>query len=71
MAKGIKSCAACSENPDPSKCRKFNNIISRLFGLLFKSDRSACIAQIRQVGIDGHANIMAQTQRRTIKRQPL
>jgi hypothetical protein len=42
--------------------------MSRLFGLLFRSDRAACIAQIRRVGLEGHAQAMADRRAHTIKR---
>lgn len=64
----IKTCADCADYPDPRKCRKFNNIMSKLFGVVFKSDRAACIAQIKQVDLDGHARIMAEMKAHTIKR---
>lgn len=66
--KQIKSCAECVEFADPRTCKKFNNFMSKLFGLVFSSDRAACIDQIKQCGLDGHAKIMADLRRHTIKR---
>jgi len=66
--KGIKSCAECSDHANPKDCKKFDNFMSKLFGFVFQSDRAACIAQIKLVGIDGHAKIMAEKQLHTIKR---
>ena len=68
MERQIKSCAECAEFPEPRACRKYNNFMSRLFGQLFKSDRAACIAQIKQLGLDGHARTMAEMRTQTIKR---
>ena len=68
MERQIKSCAECAEFPEPRACRKYNNLMSRLFGQLFKSDRAACIAQIKQLGLDGHARTMAEMRNQTIKR---
>lgn len=62
------SCAQCTEFPDPNKCSKFNNFISKLFGLVFRSDRCACITQIRELGLTGHALEMAKSGRQSIKR---
>ena len=62
------SCADCKEFPDPMACKKFNNAISKVFAVLFRSDRAACIRQIRDSGIDGHAKNMAESQRHTIRR---
>jgi len=66
--KQIKTCAACAEFADPRACTKFNNFMSKLFGLLFRSDRAACLAQIRHLGLDGHAKAMAESRSQTIKR---
>ncbi len=30
--------------------------MARIFSLFFKSDRAACIEQIRKIGIEGHTN---------------
>jgi hypothetical protein len=68
MEKQIKSCAECREFSDPRACKKFNNFMSKLFGLVFKSDRVACIAQIRRLGLEGHAKAMAETGTQTITR---
>jgi hypothetical protein len=66
--KQISSCAECAEFAEVQACAKYNNFMSKLFGFIFKSDRAACIAQIKRVGVDGHATIMAQLQKHTIKR---
>jgi hypothetical protein len=66
--KRIASCAECSEFPEPGACGKYNNFMSRLFGFLFRSDRAACIAQIRRLGREGHARTMAQLKRQSIPR---
>jgi hypothetical protein len=68
MEKQIKSCAECAEFSDPRTCSKFNNFMSRIFGLIFKSDRAACIAQIRYLGLEAHAKAMAEMGTQTIKR---
>ncbi len=62
------SCADCEQFSDPNECKKFNNLVARLFALLFRSNRSACIEQIRALGIQGHADDMSKHQRQTIKR---
>jgi hypothetical protein len=64
----LATCADCTEFPNPSDCKKFNNFVSKLFGLLFRSDRAACIRQIQKIGLEGHADNMAQHQRQTIRR---
>jgi len=67
-AAGFQSCAECTTHPDPSDCRKYNNIIARVFGWIFRSNRRACILQIRQQGLTGHAQLMAQQGRQSLPR---
>jgi hypothetical protein len=66
--KGINSCADCSEYSSPEKCKKFNNFMSKIFGLLFKSDRKACINLIREKGYENYALIMADSKNHTVKK---
>jgi Protein of unknown function (DUF3795) len=65
---GYSSCAECKDFPDPNDCKLFNNFVSRLFALVFRSDRAGCIAQIRELGIQGHADRMAESRRHSLKR---
>jgi hypothetical protein len=51
------------------KCKKYNNFISKAFGYIFNSDRSACINRIKEIGYDDFAIDMANSKRQTIKRQ--
>ena len=62
------SCADCAEMAEPNDCRKFNNLISKVFGLIFRSDRAACIHQISELGIQGHADNMAKGKRQSIRK---
>jgi hypothetical protein len=57
--KEIPSCADCGEFSDVRQCGKFNNFMSKFFALIFRSDRPACIEQIRSLGLAGHAKAMA------------
>lgn len=68
MDAGRSSCAACTQFPDAADCKMFNNLISKLFGLIFRSDRNACIQQIKAVGLKGHAERMAASGHQSIKR---
>ena len=61
------TCAECTDYPNAMDCRKFNNGISKVIGFLLRSDRAACIRQIKQLGVKGHAEDMAQNKRQTIK----
>jgi hypothetical protein len=67
MGKGIASCAECNEFADPKACKKFNNIMSKVFALLFKSNRPACVAQIKELGLEGHAKKMAELKKHSLK----
>lgn len=66
--KNISSCASCETHINPDDCKKFNNLIAKFFGLVFRSDRAACIRQIRKHGLEGHAKIMAEQKTQTIKK---
>jgi hypothetical protein len=62
------SCAECEEFADPNSCKLFNNFMAKAFSLLFRSNRAACIKQIRDVGIQGHAEMMAAHKLQSLKR---
>jgi hypothetical protein len=65
---GYATCADCQLVADSRDCRKFNNFIAKLFGLIFRSDRRACIVQIREIGVQGHAERMAAAGLQSIRR---
>ena len=52
MDKDITTCADCDEYEDLAKCRKLNNFISKIFKLIFKSDRLGNLTLIRQNGTE-------------------
>jgi len=62
------SCADCKEFADIMECPRFNNFISKLFGLIFRSDRKACVMKIRESGYEGFASFMAENKLHTIRR---
>lgn len=68
MQKNIATCADCGEFPEANDCRKFNTVISKVFGFLFRSNRAACIRQIREIGVQGHADRMAREKQHSIRR---
>ena len=68
MEHGYASCADCTTFTNPKDCKKFNNFISKIFALLFKSDRAACIACIKESGYEGYARFMAKQGLQSIKR---
>ena len=68
IAKGYASCADCTQFSDPRDCRMFNNAIAKLIGFVLRSDRAACIQQIKSLGLEGHAQQMAAAGRQSIRR---
>ena len=58
MEKGYKTCAECST--DVGDCKKFTNVVSKLFGFFFNSDRNACIDRIKAMGREEYAKEMAE-----------
>ena len=50
--KGIITCADCDEFEDLAKCKKLNNFISKIFKLIFKTDRLGNLQRIRQNGLE-------------------
>jgi hypothetical protein len=68
MAAGYATCADCVEHTDPRGCDKYHNLISRIFGFVFRSNRAACIARIREVGREEFAREMTQKGRHSLPR---
>ncbi len=68
MEHGYASCADCKDYSDPMACKKFNNFMSKIFAVIFKSDRAAGIAKIRESGYEEFATFMATHQLQSIKR---
>ncbi len=68
MAEQYSSCAECKDYGDTRECKMYNNWIAKIFGFIFRSDRSACIDQIRELGIEGHTKKMAEAKHQSIKR---
>ncbi len=66
--KGISTCAECGEFTDPMLCKKFNSFISRMIGLITRSDRAACIRQIREIGREPFAVKMAELKMHAIRK---
>ena len=62
------SCADCKQFEELNDCKRFNNFMSKIFAFIFRSNRAACIQQIRDIGIQEHANYMSKEKLQTIKR---
>jgi hypothetical protein len=67
--RGYGSCAGCATHPDPRACRKFNNPIAKVFGLVFNSNRAACVDKIRALGPEAYAAFMASRRRQSMPRR--
>jgi hypothetical protein len=65
---GFASCADCEDFTDPQECKKFNTFFSKVIGFVLRSDRPACIAQIKVLGLAGHADDMVRRKRQTIRK---
>ena len=50
--KALAYCADCTDFPDLRDCKKLNNLVSKLFGFVFRSDRIANLQTIRKTGLD-------------------
>ena len=68
LATNRASCADCPEFPEATGCRKFHNFLSRLIGFVLRSDRPACIRQIRAVGRAAYAQEMCAARKMTRRR---
>lgn len=62
------SCADCRQFAEVMACKKFNNIFSKFFALVFKSDRNACVQKIKNEGADMFAQDMEEKKEMTIKK---
>ena len=62
------SCADCRIVDDLKDCKKINNFISKVFSLVFRSDRLACLARIKEIDYYEYAKEMSVKKIMTIKR---
>jgi hypothetical protein len=69
MEHGYSSCADCKEFANAMDCKKYNNFMSKLMGVIFQSDRNACINTIRSNGYENFAVFMAENKQQTIKKK--
>jgi hypothetical protein len=64
--KKFNSCADCLLET-PNACKKFNNPVSKVFSLIFGSNREKCILTIREKGPVWYAGHMAETRQQSLK----
>lgn len=65
----IGKCPGCKNNEKASWCKIYSNVISKVFALLFNSDRPACISYINGHGETAYAEEMSKRKCQTIKRK--
>lgn len=63
-----QSCADCKTFSNAVECKKLNNPISKIFSLIFKSDRGANIKLIKEKGYDHFAKVMTENKTMTLKK---
>lgn len=68
MDNHYQSCADCKEFSNPMDCKKYNNFISKIFAVVFRSNRQAGIAMIKERGYENFAVYMAENRLQTIKK---
>ena len=70
LQNGTANCAHCKVDTVETveTCKVYNNPMAKIFSFIFRSNRPACIARIREVGEDAFAKEMAETGRPTLPR---
>ncbi len=64
----LSSCASCKEFTDVKQCGKLNNFISKMFGLVFNSDRIGGINYIRTNGTEAFITRLENDKAMTFKK---
>ena len=64
----LSSCAECTRFSNVNDCKKFNNAMSKVFALVLRSNRKACIEKIKAVGREQFAAEMAGLKRHSLSR---
>jgi len=52
MMRGYATCAECTDFANLKSCRRLYNLVSRFFGLIFRTDRIGNLIRIRDIGLD-------------------
>jgi hypothetical protein len=68
IERNYHSCAECTTFVESAKCKKFNNVISKIFSLIFGSSRIACIREIKKLGNEQYAKLMADHKAVAVKK---
>ncbi|MFC1960523.1 DUF3795 domain-containing protein [Chloroflexota bacterium] len=65
---GYATCADCTEFANIRDCQKVNNLMARVFSLVFRSNRPANIVRIKKIGVAAYADEMAALGQQSIRR---
>jgi len=52
VSRTYSTCAECGDFEDLKGCRKLNNIVSRLMGFVFRTNRIGNLHRIREIGLE-------------------
>lgn len=52
LERGYITCADCADFENLKDCKKLNNFISKIFDLIFRTDRIGNLDRIREVGVE-------------------
>lgn len=65
----FKSCAECTIYYNAMQCNKFNNLVSKFFMIVFRSDRMACLNMIQKNGYNYFEKYMSRNKIMTIRKK--
>jgi hypothetical protein len=51
-----------------NECKKYNNLIAKIIGFVFRSDRAKCVEKIKEIGVEKFALEMSYAGKMTYKR---
>lgn len=66
MENKFHTCAEC--DMDVTQCQRHNNLISKIFAIIFRSNRAACIRYIREKGEQAFAEEMTNRGTQTMRK---
>lgn len=69
LENNYRSCAECKDYIDVMDCKKYTNPLWNLFEFVFRTQRSRCIAYIKQHGYEKFARLMSKKNAVTLKRK--
>jgi hypothetical protein len=52
LGNNLATCADCQEFQDLKECKKLNSFISKIFGLIFRTNRIGNLVHIREIGLE-------------------